>query len=140
MDAIEPRRYRNYETDTWSGLYSKDLRKNDKWKPHSDHQHPAGTGDDGFKNDVKDLADELVNLLVRKQSDYGPLSISQTPGGALKGIIVRMHDKVYLVFKKKTQKNESVIDTFLDIAGYAFLAILFLRGKWDKYEKNSHNL
>ena len=142
-ERSQPRRLSGLEINTLSGFYSRELPKT-KWNSKNPYFNPSNKEDSFFTQDAKELAEELVQLLTRKQSDYGPHSISRTPGGAINGIIVRMHDKisrlVNLVFNKKTNNNESIIDTLLDIAGYAFLAILFLRGKWDKYEKNSRYL
>ena len=83
-----------------------------------------------------DLAEELVELLVSKHKDYGPRNISDAPGGALNGSRVRMHDKLArinnLVDNNRDPKHESLEDSFKDMANYAIIGLLVLRGKWDK--------
>jgi hypothetical protein len=88
-----------------------------------------------------DLAEELVELLVSKHKDYGPKNISSAPGGALNGLRVRMHDKLarinniyeYMEDTKGFQpQHESLEDSFKDMANYAIIGLLVLRGKWDK--------
>jgi hypothetical protein len=36
------------------------------------------------------------------------------------------------ITKAKSPKNESIEDTLLDLASYAVIMIVFLRGKWGK--------
>lgn len=83
---------------------------------------------------VYDIQDELFELLIKKHEDYGPKNISQSPGGALNGLNVRMYDKLArldnLLTNKKEPKNESLRDTFLDLANYAIIGLLVLDGKW----------
>lgn len=87
-----------------------------------------------FEFDVLDIADELASLLLKKQKDYGPKNISQAPGGALNGLRVRMHDKVarinHLIDSGSTPENESLEDSFKDLANYSIIALMVLRGKW----------
>ena len=86
--------------------------------------------------DVYDVQDELFELLMKKHDDYGPKNISQSPGGPLNGLNVRMYDKLArlenLLVNNKTPKNESIRDTFLDLANYAIIGLLVLDGKWSK--------
>jgi hypothetical protein len=83
-----------------------------------------------------DLAEELVELLVSKHKDYGPRNISDAPGGALNGLRVRMHDKLArinnLIDSGKEPNHESLEDSFKDMANYAIIGLLVMRGKWDK--------
>lgn len=70
---------------------------------------------------------------VRKNHDYGDDNISVL---GEKGIYVRMWDKMsrlkqlLWLAKKPDVKNESLIDTLLDLATYAIICVIFLRGKW----------
>lgn len=86
--------------------------------------------------DIYDIQDELLDLLLKKHDDYGPKNISESPGGPLNGINVRMYDKLArlenLLNNKKEPKNESLRDTFLDLANYAIIGLLVLDKKWDK--------
>jgi len=80
--------------------------------------------------------DGLAELLIKKQKDYGPKNISLAPGGPLNGLRVRMFDKLArinnLVETGATPENESLRDSFMDIANYAIIAMMVLDDKWDK--------
>jgi len=85
--------------------------------------------------DLSNLTKELTDLLLSKHRDYGPKNISQAPGGAINGLRVRMHDKLArinnLVDSGATPEHESLEDSFKDMANYAIIGLLVLRGKWD---------
>lgn len=87
-----------------------------------------------FDTTVLALAGENVAVLLSKHKDYGPKNISQSPGGPLNGLRVRMHDKLarinHLIDSGATPENESLADSFLDLANYALIAQLVLRGEW----------
>ena len=76
---------------------------------------------------------EMRETLIRKNSDYGNENIG-TLGE--KGIFVRIFDKVCrlknLVWNSKEAqvKGETTLDTYMDLANYAIIAIIFNRGKW----------
>ena len=78
---------------------------------------------------------ELQELLLTKHADYGPKNISESPGGPLNGLRVRMHDKLArlnnLVDSGADPRHESLEDTFKDMANYAIIGLLVLRGQWD---------
>jgi len=80
--------------------------------------------------------DEAEKLLLKKHKDYGPKNISGSPGGAINGLRVRMHDKLarinHLYDTGATPENESLRDSFIDMANYAIIAMLVLDGKWDR--------
>ncbi len=97
--------------------------------------HPINP--DSFVKNVEDTFDELQELLIRKHLDYGPKNISESPGGPINGLRVRMHDKLArinnLVDKELSNPQfESLEDTFKDMANYAIIGLLVLRNKWDK--------
>ena len=79
---------------------------------------------------------ELLDLLVSKHKDYGPKNIADAPGGAINGLRVRMHDKLArinnLVDNGKNPEHESIEDSFKDMANYAIIGLLVLRGQWNK--------
>lgn len=87
-----------------------------------------------FELDLWEISDELTNLLIRKHADYGPKNISQSPGGPLNGLRVRMWDKIarinHLLDTGKDAKNESLEDSFADLANYSIIALMVLKGKW----------
>lgn len=94
-----------------------------------------------FESAVGETYQELLDLLLSKHKDYGPRNIADAPGGAINGLRVRMHDKLarinnlyeYMEDTKGFQpQHESIEDSFKDMANYAIIGLLVLRGKWDK--------
>jgi Nucleotide modification associated domain 1 len=89
-----------------------------------------------FEQSVKDVYNEAMALLLRKHKDYGPKNISASPGGAINGLRVRIHDKLArinnLYDSGATPENESLRDSFIDMANYALIALLVLDGNWDR--------
>jgi hypothetical protein len=81
------------------------------------------------------ITTELGDLLLSKHLDYGPKNISLAPGGAINGLRVRMHDKLArinnLVDSGADPQHESLEDSFKDMANYAIIGLLVLRGQWD---------
>lgn len=92
------------------------------------------TGIDQFVSDSNDVYSELHAVLVAKQRDYGPYNISRAPGGAINGLLVRMNDKMErlknLYYSGEEPQNESLEDSFVDIANYAVICMMVQRGKW----------
>ena len=88
-----------------------------------------------FVTAVSETFDELKQLLIKKHLDYGPKNISDSPGGPLNGLRVRMHDKLArinnLIDNGSTPQFESLEDSFKDMANYSIIALLVLRHKWD---------
>lgn len=87
-----------------------------------------------FDLDVWDTTEGLAELLISKHRDYGPKNISQSPGGPLNGLRVRMWDKLArinnLIETNADPKHESLEDSFKDMANYAIIGLLVLQGKW----------
>ena len=85
---------------------------------------------------VSETFDELKQLLIKKHLDYGPKNISESPGGPINGLRVRMHDKLArinnLTDSGSTPEFESLEDSFKDMANYAIIGLLVLRQKWNK--------
>lgn len=92
--------------------------------------------DSEFVKAVGITFDEAEKLLLKKHKDYGPKNISGSPGGALNGLRVRIHDKLarinHLYDTGSTPENESLRDSFIDMANYAIIALLVLDDKWDR--------
>ena len=84
---------------------------------------------------IDNTVNELMALLISKHRDYGPKNISLAPGGAINGLRVRMHDKLArinnLVDSGVDPEHESLEDSFKDMANYAIIGLLVLRGQWD---------
>jgi hypothetical protein len=89
-----------------------------------------------FEDDVEKVFREMYRLLISKHRDYGAKNIAEAPGGAINGLRVRMHDKLArinnLTDKGINPEHESLEDSFKDMANYAIIGLLYLRGKWDK--------
>jgi hypothetical protein len=87
-----------------------------------------------FTDAVQQKFQEAKSMLLKKHKDYGPTNISQSPGGPLNGIRVRMWDKFArinnLIDSGATPENESLKDSFLDMANYAIIAMLVLDDEW----------
>jgi hypothetical protein len=93
---------------------------------------------ENFENMLATKFLEAEELLVKKHKDYGPKNISESPGGPLNGLRVRMHDKLarinHLYDSGATPENESLRDSFLDMANYSIIALMVLDGNWDNRE------
>ena len=82
---------------------------------------------------VKALAVALDNIKVldSKQADYGSGNISAF---GEYGVLVRVTDKharlKNLLTNGAEAKNESIMDTWLDMANYAIIAVLCRKGEW----------
>ena len=90
--------------------------------------------DDEFVTDVWRILDAAGNLLIKKHHDYGPKNISQSPGGPLNGLRVRMWDKVArinnLLDSGVNPSNESLRDSFIDLLNYSAIAMMVLDETW----------
>lgn len=88
-----------------------------------------------MRDHAYDIVDEAVEILIKKHEDYGPLNISNAPGGALNGLAVRLHDKVSRLGNLAKTENEpnyeSIRDTFIDIINYAVIGILVSEDHWE---------
>jgi len=89
-----------------------------------------------FEYNVGKTYQELLDLLLSKHRDYGSKNIADAPGGAINGLRVRMHDKLArinnLYGSALQPEHESLEDSFKDMANYAVIGLLVLRGEWDK--------
>jgi hypothetical protein len=87
-----------------------------------------------FEDAVQSIAREAASVLIKKHQDYGPDNINNAPGGAMNGLLVRMHDKMErlktLIIGNKTPKYESIEDTLIDTINYSIIALMVLQGKW----------
>ena len=103
---------------------------------------------DEFPNTCKEFEDiqsEMFELFLRKQADYGPTNVGMGSEvvdtddkvkRSLIGLSVRMNDKVQrllnLTLNNKVPNNESLEDTFIDIANYAVMALIVQRKQWGR--------
>lgn len=84
------------------------------------------------------LIEYNLKVFAAKQLDYGPSNISMNGNDrlALLGIAIRGNDKIQrilnLLSEGREPKNESLEDSFLDLANYCLMACIVNRGKWGK--------
>tara|TARA_R110000824_G_scaffold397512_1_gene600479 strand:- start:242 stop:580 length:339 start_codon:yes stop_codon:yes gene_type:complete len=80
----------------------------------------------GFEDACRQVALTVAEVVISKQHDYGHDNILAFRE---EGLVVRLWDKVarlknLLWVNKDTPKNESIEDTFTDIAGYAIIGLM----------------
>lgn len=82
-----------------------------------------------FEDGIDVILQELKKVLVKKQKDYGQGNILSF--GEL-GILVRTNDKIErlknLILNKKVPDNESIEDTWVDLANYGIIALMLRKG------------
>ena len=87
-----------------------------------------------FDESVQQKFQHAKSVLLQKHKDYGPKNIAGAPGGPLNGLRVRMWDKMarinHLIESGAEPENESLKDSFLDLANYAIIAMLVLDNEW----------
>lgn len=81
------------------------------------------------------VLDDLMKTFIRKHKDYGKDNILDT--GEL-GIVFRVNDKVKrlqnLLAGGKKPENESINETWIDIAVYSVIAILYRNKQFQELE------
>lgn len=97
---------------------------------------------DTFDSAIKQLAADIAELVISKQRDYGKGNILKSPVGVELGILVRLGDKLNrlanLLQKNQEPANESLTDSWRDVAGYALIALMYRSGKFElPLEKNA---
>jgi hypothetical protein len=99
-------------------------------------KQPAPGSNTEFAFNVWEIMDEIGNLLITKQADYGPGNINNAFGGPINGLLVRIGDKFErlknLYKSSKKPQHEPIEDSFKDMANYAVIALMIERGKWPK--------
>ena len=129
----------NYKSSSESGIeYHSD--SDTGTRTHSDAFHTVIKREVSLEVYVDSAIKELKELLLSKHRDYGPKNISDSPGGPINGLRVRMHDKLarinnlyeYMEDTKGFQpQHESLEDSFKDMANYAIIGLLVLQGRWE---------
>ena len=81
------------------------------------------------------VSEELLTMFLKKHHDYGKGNILDTKE---LGIAFRVSDKLnrlkYLLSNNKNPNNESIEETWVDIAVYAVIAVMYRRGWFQKLE------
>jgi hypothetical protein len=83
---------------------------------------------------------EMVELLCRKQHDYGHQNINNF---GILGLAIRMCDKFARIKNLQQRgaegKNESLYDSYLDVVGYAAIAMMYHDGTFQlKLERDNN--
>ena len=76
------------------------------------------------------VLDDMREVMIAKQRDYGPGNILDFGDY---GVLVRANDKIGRLknlYKGEKPRNESVDDSWLDLANYAVIALMVRRGHW----------
>ena len=85
--------------------------------------------------DAEVIVNRLLQVLISKHADYGPMNIAGAPGGPMNGLRVRMYDKLArlnnLIDSGNTPNYESIEDTLIDLANYAIIGLLVQGGQWE---------
>ena len=81
---------------------------------------------DSFEEACRIIALQIADTVISKQHDYGHDNIMAFKE---QGLVVRLWDKIarlknLLWVNKENPKNESIEDTFTDIAGYAIIGLM----------------
>lgn len=93
----------------------------------------GSSGDVTLERDMALLMSELFALWKRKQASYGAGNISYF---GERGVIVRMWDKMQRLIRLvwhglgNPLDDETIDDTYMDIADYGLIAVLVRRGLW----------
>ena len=144
MSEYEPRIDRQFNDDEFKriigGVRPKSIKPKAQPKSAFGPRDSSSTTSDPAMNqfvaDSWDIIDELGNLLISKQRDYGPGNINNAYGGPINGLMVRMGDKFErlknLLASGHTPEHESIEDSFKDLANYCIIAMMVTRGTWPK--------
>lgn len=142
MSEYEPRIDRQFNDDEFKriigGVRPKSIKPKAQPKSAFGPRDNSSTTSDPAMNqfvaDSWDIIDELGNLLISKQRDYGPGNINNAYGGPINGLMVRMGDKFErlknLLASGHTPEHESIEDSFKDLANYCIIAMMVTRGTW----------
>ena len=88
-----------------------------------------------FDEAAHGVAKEIADLVISKQKDYGTGNILKSPAGPEGGIIVRIGDKLNrlwnLITNGREPQNESIDDSWRDVAGYALIALMVRKGLFE---------
>lgn len=78
---------------------------------------------------IQQQAEELSQLLIRKNADYGNSFEEQFNKRGLVGVLIRLEDKMARLDnleRNAAKVDESIKDTLIDLAGYALLASILV--------------
>jgi hypothetical protein len=88
-----------------------------------------------FEEAIDAVVKEIRDTVVRKQHDYGPYNILHSPFGPERALLVRIWDKFAriknLIERGNAPVNEGLDDSWLDMAGYAIIALMVRKGYFE---------
>jgi hypothetical protein len=88
------------------------------------------------KDNIQMQCEEIADLLIRKNNDYGNSVQEQFNEYGLTSILIRLDDKLKrlksLLKNQQKVKDETIIDTLEDMAGYAVLGSICLQIKLEE--------
>ena len=94
-----------------------------------------------FEEACRSTALKVAEVVIAKQHDYGHDNILAFKE---QGLVVRLWDKINrlknLFWSGKEPKNESLEDTFTDIAGYAIIGLMLAEGTFTNELENDKKL
>jgi len=79
---------------------------------------------------ISEVCDEVKDLLIRKNHDYGDSFSKQYEKYGLLSGVIRMDDKMARIenlLKSDSKVDESIEDSLKDLAGYAILTLVEMR-------------
>ena len=106
--------------------------------------HPTEIKSPNQAKGFREITDQMYQIHLDKNADYSPANVL---GMGEMGVVVRMWDKMtrlmnllgfeidvkfvgYNPSKAKDPKNESIIDTYMDMSVYAIIGRLYREGRW----------
>jgi len=98
------------------------------------------SGDRDLEREMALLLARLFELFKAKQSSYGPGNIAAF---GERGCLMRANDKIQRLItlvwngRENRLRDETIDDTWLDLADYALIAFLCRTGKWPGVKRGS---
>ena len=127
------------EPDHIPAEWSYEAEEMEKYRKMIEEKYP-----DTFEMFI-DRTQSMIDLFCKKQLDYGPANIGlgkevlKADADVLKslmGLSIRINDKVQrvlnLTLNNQEPNNESLEDTYMDIANYCIMALIVMEKKWGK--------
>lgn len=122
-EGIDPKLYEALTSSSTPGKVFpvKDMQEVRKYQPET------------FEDVLDSKIAECRELMIRKQMDYG---VGNIAAFGILGVAVRASDKIErlrnLLLKNRNPSNESLRDTFMDLANYGLIGMMLLDGQWGK--------
>lgn len=93
-----------------------------------------------FQAAVREVIDDLFDLLIERQRKYGPKNIE---AGGILGCLIRAQDKIERLKKafpcietmdisSNDYPDESIEDSMMDLANFGIITLMLYRGTWGK--------